>query len=115
KLRNSAADDAAYETNLPSGSDVEIPHVQRVVFDKLPARLDDIAHQNREHFVGVDCVVLIQVDFQQFAFLGIHCGLQQFLGIHLTEALETFDLHSATANLQNLLQNFRNGKQRMRT
>src|SRR5258707_9712757 len=93
-----------------NSSHVEIPHVQRVIFDELAPRLDDVAHQNREHLVGVDSVVLIQVNFQQFAFLGIHCGLKQLLGIHLTETLETFDLHSATANLQNLLQDFRNGK-----
>src|SRR4029077_4314257 len=82
---------------------VEISYVQRVVFDELPSGLDDIAHQNREHFVGVDSVVLVQVNLQQFAFLGIHCGLKQLLGIHLTETLKTFDLHSATTNLQNLL------------
>src|ERR1051326_7997594 len=46
-----AAGDAADETSLPCALDVEIAHVQRVIFDKLSARLDDIAHQNRKHFV----------------------------------------------------------------
>ena len=32
--------------------DVEICDAQRIVLDKLPARLDDVAHQAREYLVG---------------------------------------------------------------
>src|SRR5436305_15056988 len=45
---------------------------------------------------------------------GYHCDLNALLGIHFPESLETFDSHSATGNLQNLLLDLRNGKQRMR-
>src|SRR5262249_21355208 len=108
KAHNNAADDAAHEISLPSRLYVEIPNVQRIIFDELPTRLDDIAHQNREHLVGIDSVVLVQVNLKQFSLLGIHRGLKQFLGVHLTETFKTFDLHSSTTNLQNLLQDFRN-------
>ncbi len=38
---------------------VEIADIQRVVLDELAAWLDDVAHQNREHFVGVDSVIVV--------------------------------------------------------
>src|SRR5262249_11499876 len=114
RLHNSAADDAAYETSLPSRLYVEVPNIQRVIFDELAPRLDHVAHENGEHFVCVDGVILVQVDLQQFALLGIHGGLEQLFGVHLAETFETFDLHAPPANLQNLLQDFWNGKQRMR-
>ena len=38
-------------------SDVQVAHVQRVVFDELAARLDLIAHQRREHLVGFGVVL----------------------------------------------------------
>ena len=36
---------------------VEVLHVERVVFDELPARLDLIAHERREHLVGFRVVL----------------------------------------------------------
>ena len=45
-----------------SSSNVEVAHVQRVVFDELPARFNHVAHQDREHLVGADGVVLVQID-----------------------------------------------------
>src|SRR5438093_13514847 len=38
---------------------VEIADIKRVVLDELAAGLDDVAHQNREHFVGVDSVIVV--------------------------------------------------------
>ena len=80
----------------------------------MAARLDDIAHQNREHFIGIDGVIIVYVYFQELAFLRIHRGLEQLFGVHLAEALEALDLDPAPANLQNLLKNFGNRKERMR-
>src|SRR4029077_13313513 len=109
RQRNSVADGVVCETGLPSWNlHVEIAHIQRVVFDELPAWFDDVSHQNREHFIGIDGVVVVQVHLQEFAFLRIHRGLEQLLGVHFTETFETLDLHPAAANLQNLLQDFGN-------
>src|SRR5947208_15066621 len=72
RQRNNDADAADCETDLPSGTlHIEVSHVQRVVFDELPAWLDYIAHQNREHLVGIDRVVVVQIDFEQLALLWI--------------------------------------------
>ena len=64
KLRNNDEDGADCGTDRPWRKlDIEIAHVQRIVFDKLPARFDHVTHQNREHFVGIDGVIVIQVHF----------------------------------------------------
>ena len=44
---------------------VEVPDVQRVVFDELAARLDDVAHQAGEHLIGFDGIIVVQIDLQQ--------------------------------------------------
>ena len=41
----------------PDGLDVEVAHVERVVLDELAARLDLIAHQRREHLIGLRVVL----------------------------------------------------------
>src|SRR5256886_7811345 len=40
--------------------------------------------------------------------------LKQFLGVHFAKTFEAFDLHATTPNLQDLLQDLWNGKQRIR-
>ena len=67
-----------------------------------------------EHLVGFDRVIVVQIDLQQFALLRIHRGVEQLLGVHFAETFETLDLHSASADLHDLLQDFRDGKERMR-
>ena len=47
--------------------------------------------------------------------LGIHRGLEQLFGVHFAETFEALDLHAAPADLQNLLQDFRDGEKRMRS
>ena len=37
--------------------DVEVFHVQRIVFDKAAARFDLIAHQNGEDLIGLDRII----------------------------------------------------------
>ena len=44
---------------MTSSLHIEIPHIQCVVLDELPAWLNHIAHQNREHLVGVDRVIIV--------------------------------------------------------
>ena len=93
--------------------DIQVAHVQRVVFDELPARLNHVAHQSGKHLIGIDSVVIVQIDLQQLALLRIHRGLEQFFRVHFAETFEPLDLHAAPADLQNLLKNLRNGEQRV--
>src|SRR5262245_9196471 len=48
--------------------DVQVLHVERVVFDEPSARLDLVAHQDGEDFVGLDRVV--NPDLEEGAFFG---------------------------------------------
>jgi hypothetical protein len=93
---------------------IQVSHVQGVVFDELAARLDHVAHQNSKHFVGIDSVVVVQIDLEQLALFRVHCGFEQFLGIHFAEPFEALDLHPATTDLQNFVQDLGNGKKRIR-
>ena len=115
RRRNSGEDGADCETDLPSAIlHIEIPHIERVVLDELSARFDHIAHQDREHLVGIDRVIVIQIYLEQFALLRIHRRLEQLLRVHFAETFEALDLHAAATDLQNLMQNFGNRKKRMR-
>src|SRR5687767_5790610 len=66
-------------------SNIEIPHVERVVFDELSARLDLVAHQRGEHLIGFG--VIFGAHLQQRASLWIHRCRPQLLGIHFAEPL----------------------------
>lgn len=37
--------------------------IQRVVFNELAAGLDDVAHEDGEHLIGIEGVLLVEVDF----------------------------------------------------
>ncbi|CWO13030.1 Uncharacterised protein [Neisseria meningitidis] len=69
---------------------------QRVVFDKGTARLDLVAHQRNEHFVGGDGV--FDAHFQQAAHGGIHRGFPQLFGVHLAQAFVSLDGHTFLGN-----------------
>src|SRR5215208_1385662 len=45
-----------WELGVDKRSDIEILDVERVVFDELAARFDLVAHQRREHQVGLGVV-----------------------------------------------------------
>src|SRR6187200_617559 len=51
-------------------SNIEIPHVERVVFDEFPARLDLVAHQRGEHLIGFR--VILGANLQQRPSVRIH-------------------------------------------
>src|SRR5678815_6185786 len=65
--------------------DVEIPYVERVVLDELPARLDLVAHQRREHLIGFR--VILRADLQQRPVFRIHRRRPQRVRIHFAETL----------------------------
>ena len=76
-------------------SDVKVLHVQGVVLDELPARLDLVAHEQGEHLLGLDRVG--QSDRAAASLLGVHGGLEELLGIHFAQALEPLDLQARAA------------------
>ena len=65
--------------NLVFGSDtalnINIPCPQRIRLNKVPPRLDFVAHQHGEHAVGFDGVV--DLHFEQAAHGGVHGGFPQ--------------------------------------
>jgi hypothetical protein len=77
---------------------IEVPDVQRVIFNILPTRLNGVPHQSCEHLIGFDRIIVVQIDFQKFSLLRIHRGFEQFLGVHFAETFEASDLDAAPAN-----------------
>jgi hypothetical protein len=82
------------------------PGVEGVVFDELAAGLDDVAHENGEHLVGIERVLLVQVDFEEAALLGVHRGFEELLGIHFSETFEALNGEAAFADLDDALEDF---------
>src|SRR5881275_675568 len=70
-------------------SDVEEADVLGVALDELAARLDVLAHQDREQVVGLRGVV--ERDLAEDAVLLVHRRDAQLLGVHLAETLEALD------------------------
>ena len=91
-------------------SDIQIAHVERVVLDVLAARLDFVAHEAREHFLGLDGVG--DSTLQQAALGRVHGRDEELLRVHFTETLEAGDLHAAFADFLHRLENFRDGEDR---
>ncbi len=65
-------------------SNINIHRPQRVVFNKLSARLDFVAHEGGEHTVGLDRV--FDLHFEQAAHCWVHGGFPELLGVHLAQA-----------------------------
>ena len=72
-------------------------HLEGVVLDIGASVLDVLAHERGEELIGVRGGV--PHDPQQGAALGVHGGLPQFLGVHLTEALEALHLDAPAADV----------------
>src|SRR5512140_2969954 len=70
-------------------SNVQIRHVEGVRLDELAARLDRVAHEDREDLVGLDGV--LDAHLQEAARGGVHRRLPERLGVHLAEALVPVD------------------------
>ena len=71
------------------GSNIQIPHIQRIVFDELPPGLDLIAHQRREHQIRLG--VILGADLQQRADGRVHRGRPQLVRVHLAQPFVTVD------------------------
>ena len=90
------------------------PRIQRVVFDELPARLDDVAHEDGEHAVGFDGVVFVEVHLQHLAFVRVHRGLVELLRVHFAEPFEALDGEAAFADFEDVVEDLRDGEERVR-
>src|SRR5213594_3043844 len=63
---------------------IQVGDVQRVLLDELPARLDGVAHEHREHRVGADGI--LHRDLEERARLGVHRGVRELFRVHFAEA-----------------------------
>src|ERR1044071_2650597 len=98
---------------MPKGefSDIEISHVQGIVFYELSPWFDFLTHQPCKHFFRLNDVC--QFDAEQFAPGGVHSSFKELLGIHFTKAFESFDGQAAAANIFNAGENFRYREERL--
>ena len=63
-----------------------------VLLDELAAGIHVLAHEHREDAVGLGGVA--DVDALEQSVLGIHGGLPQLLGVHLTQTFESLHCHA---------------------
>ncbi len=59
---------------------IQVPHIQGVVLNELPSRLDFIAHQFGEHLLGFNRIG--NINPKKFSVTGIHGGAKQLLRVH---------------------------------
>src|SRR5947209_8014688 len=71
------------------GLHVQVPHVQRILLDERPARLDFVAHEDGEDGVRVD--VVLDLHAEEPALGGVHGGLPELGRVHLAETLVALD------------------------
>src|SRR6266566_1734315 len=84
--------------------DIQIAHVQRVVFNELAARLDLLTHQFGKHFLRLNSIG--QINAQQLAVRRVHGRLKQFLGVHFTQAFKSFNGQTASPDFLDADQDF---------
>src|SRR5438132_8352360 len=68
---------------------INLLHLQRMLLNKVPPRLDLFAHQRAEHLVGLEGVV--ELDLQHRPLGGVERRLPELVGVHLAQALEARD------------------------
>src|SRR5450631_527138 len=90
-----------------SGSNIQVPHAQRIGLDELAARLDFLAHQGGEYLVRSDSI--LDLDPKQAARLGIHRGFPELLRIHFAQALVALDRDGAAGLGEEPVQRFLEG------
>src|SRR3954463_5717142 len=89
------------QTSPSTSSDVEIAHVERVLFDELAPRLDQIAHQLREDAIGL--FHLFDLHLEKVATLRIHRRLPELLRVHLAQAFVALELEALATESIDLL------------
>ena len=81
-------------------SDIEVAHELGVLLDELAARLDLVAHEDREELIGF--LGILHLDAQHRAALGIHGRFPELLRIHLAKAFVALDGNAVAADLVEL-------------
>src|ERR1700687_709937 len=84
--------------------DVQILHVQRVVFDEFSAGFYVFAHQRSED--GLTLGYVFEADLQKRAALGIHGRFPELLGSHFSEAFVALDDVLSAAFVQDVIEEF---------
>src|SRR5450830_384205 len=62
---------------------IQVNDVQRILLDKITARLNLIAHQNRENLVRLDDI--LDLDLQKDTVFRVHGGLPELFRVHLSQ------------------------------
>src|SRR6266480_4893553 len=73
----------------PPRLDIEIGDVERVFLDEIAARLDRVAHEDREHLIGAHSV--LHRDLEQRPRLRVHRRVRELLRVHLAEPLVSLE------------------------
>ena len=86
------------------GSYVEVGGVECVVFDEGAPRGDVFAHEHREGAVGDGSIG--DFDLEEAAFLGVHGGFVELLGVHFAESFVALDIEAAAPYAADGFNNF---------
>src|SRR5947207_12620387 len=81
---------AAGPTPIILPLNIEELDLQRVLLDELPTRLDLLAHEDREHPLGLDGV--LDGHLEQRPLRRVHGGLPELLRVHLAQSLEALNI-----------------------
>ena len=81
---------------------VQIPDVERILFDELAAALHVFAHQRGEDLLAF--AQILQAHLQQRALLGIHGGFPQLLGVHFAQPFVALHADVALAFVLDVVQ-----------
>src|SRR5271166_2794375 len=91
----------------PDSLNVQVLHVQRVVFDKLSAGFDVFAHQGSED--GFTLGDVFESNLQEGTTLGIHGRFPELLGGHFSEAFVALDDVLFAAFVQDVIEELAGG------
>src|SRR5437762_13043743 len=76
---------------------IQVPHLQRVLFDEVAAGFDFVAHEDAEHVVGGAGVLHLNLD--QRSVGGVERGFAKLLGVHFAQAFEAGHVQPLLAHL----------------
>ena len=74
---------------FPFVLDIQVAHIERVIFDEAAARFYLVAHKDGKDLIGLDGIV--DAHLQKSAGVRIHRRFPKLLGIHFAEAFVTLD------------------------
>jgi hypothetical protein len=84
--------------------DVQIRHVEGVVFDKLAAWFDLVSHQNGKYLVCLDGILNSDLKEHPLSRLRVHCRFPKLFGIHFPQSLVALNVLSLLCPVNKELQ-----------